>query len=404
MRVFRGLDILNPSSFFIILYVFYLLLAPLINEILKFSFDTEILPIDYNVKSLYILLVFLIFFVFSAYVLTPVLFNYKPLKNRGVTPNLNKKKALIVIILASIIVYLVHLYYFSKIGFLPLLHPDAGMVRVTAKKGYGGLLLLATGLAFTVTMISSVIYRRSNRLCKFILILNVVSLAVIVMLVGFRGPAAYLILIFFLSLYFTSDKYYSKFSIGLKWVFYGVLFLIILSLIDYLRYGNSFSISGLFQTFWTMTVNFYNFNMIYEYYSSHELLYGYSLITDFLVAVPGVPSEFMGVKLVNILNLSFDGEGMTVTAPGEAYLNFGVPGVLLYAILLGLTCELLHYYFTKSGTESAHIYLLFFSFSMSKISVAGIMPTVIFTIIPTVIMLLPLLMFVKGKSESTIYN
>ena len=82
-------------------------------------------------------------------------------------------------------------------------------------------------------------------------------------------------------------------------------------------------------------MNVYNLNEIVSYFPKRvDFYYGKSFLNDFSVAIPGSKVDFLGKELKNLLELDFAGEGVTVTAPGEGYVNFGIFGVIIHAAFL----------------------------------------------------------------------
>lgn len=393
MRIFRPLDLLNPSLFFLVYYFFYLMLVNILNVI----FDGEIIRFNVFLDTYYIICLFAFLFFLSSYIITPLIFNYTPFHVGHFRCDLILSRVWLAAVILIFLGIFIHCAYYIKLGFIPLLHENAALVRVSAKKGFGGYLLMANGAMYAGVLLLAYAYKTTNNLSKMICLLLVFISAAFIAGVGFRGPSAYLVMMFFLAQYFSSDKYVKRKAIPYIFLFYLSILIVFLSVVDYLRYGNPMSIDAFRQVFWTMTVNVYNLNNIVAGIESNRIdyLYGYSFLSDLFMVMPGVEGEFLGVQLVKMLGLSFEGEGMTVTAPGEAYINMGYPGIIIYSLLLGLIGELLFRWLLLPRTKSGIIILTFLSISFSKIVVGGVMPTLIFTLFPVCFFLLPTIMWCK---------
>ncbi|EKF9136224.1 TPA: O-antigen polymerase [Vibrio cholerae] len=393
MRTIRPLDILNPSAFFIAYYVFYILLVLFLDAFIS----NGLIRFNVRYETYFISFLFVSVFAFSSYIITPFIFKYQPKKIREIEFDINIRRVMFVSIFLVFFCLIIHFIYFFIIGFIPAFHDSVGLVRISAKKGFGGLLLLATGAGYAGALLLSGIYSHISLIKKIIIITLVVLSSLCIAGTGFRGPAAYLILLFLLSSFFCSAHYVYRNRIPIRLVLFLLFFILFLSVVDYLRYGNDFSIDALQQIIWTLTVNVYNLNNIVDGLIGGKLdyLYGYSFISDALMVFPGQRGEFLGVTLVNQLNLSFEGEGMTVTAPGEAFINFGYIGVFLYALLIGILSEILFKYFISNNKTSSIVILTFVSLSFAKFVVAGIMPTIIFTFLPVLLFLIPSILWCK---------
>jgi len=393
MRKFRFLDLLNPSAFFLMFILFYFILIILLNYI------TSVNLIKFNIRqeTYYVLYLFFVVFIVSAYIITPSILGYKPKRASFIIFDLSIKKINVVVFFLVLFGWGIHLFYFFKIGFIPSFHANVSLVRISAKAGFGGGLLLANGALYAAIILLSYKYYLANYTNKISTLLVLIMSTLIISGVGFRGPAAYLVLIFSLSTFFLSISYIKSKKIPKKLIVFCLFFILFLSVIDYLRYGNEFSLSSFLQLFWTMTVNLYNLNNIVDGILTDKLTYlwGESFLTDIAVAIPGMDSQFLGVTLVSQLGLSFEGEGMTVTAPGEAFINFGYLGVVIYAFLLGFVCEVLFQMLTTKNKASSILILSFFSLSFAKVVIAGLTPTLVFTLVPVLLFLIPSIIWCK---------
>jgi hypothetical protein len=273
-------------------------------------------------------------------------------------------------------------YLFYQADSIPLLSDNAETLRVEFSKGKGTKILLFTALIYY----GSINYFINNRLNlkSFILILLGTST---ILFLGFRSPAFYYLLACFLGYSSNNIKYLTKGTINYKLILILTILFPIASLIGLYRAG--FSPSSSLELFINMKhlflVNSNNFNWIVEGYRETDFQYGASFINDFLVGIPGSNNEFSGVKLKKYLGIDFIGQTMTVTLPGEGFINLGGLGVILHSIILGFIISFLNELFRIKNNTSNRFYLVILNIFCLRIVTGGIMPILIFVVIPIMI-------------------
>ena len=386
MRKIRFQDILHPAMFFSCFYIFFIGFSALYHWVF--------LP-DFNIETVtyFIILLYITVFLLSSNFFTPLLLSYKPRKIKFIHPKKNIKKTSVLGIILVFFGALFHLYYYFSIGFLPIFHDEVANVRVTAKQGFGGVVLLGGGAIYAGMIMLSSCFMSYGKIGKVATFLILGASVFIISGVGFRGPAAYLALVFFLNIYFTSNDYLRKNKISHKHVVLGFVFVLFLSILDRLRHGYGLSVDGVLQILWAMTVNFYNLIDIVAGMEKGDIdyYYGSSIINDFFAALPLLDGQFLGVELKVLLQKEFSGDGMTVTAPGEGFVNGGWVGVVFHAFLLGALSEIIYKIFTDKGTVNSIMILVFLSVSIARMSVSGLMPMIVFFVVPVFIFLMPAL-------------
>lgn len=399
MRKLHLLDILHPTSFFLWFYLFYIGFALFLNIFLK---NISFINLEVSNETIFIVILYPIIFLFSSYMLSVLITMKKPKKIKlNLVNDLNNKKVFYI----GILFFAVGLFLFTltylKIGFIPMFMENVDSGRVEAKAGLGKFILLGTAFLYVSMIFMFAYYNTYNKVKKISIIILLFISCMFIAGIGFRGPVAYLLLYVLLIKFFLSDEYKIKTRIPYRYFIYGIILILMLSVVDYVRHGNQFTIDSFAQIYWTMTVNLYNLNNIVTYFNFHDYHYGKSFIDDFLVAFPGSGTKFFGVVLKNELSLDFAGEGMTVTAPGEGYANGGIIGVVLHAIIFGLMFGLVYEYFCRKNSISSRILMLIIVISFSKVVVGGFMPMFIFTLTPTLIVSLLFIYLVKEKNENT---
>ena len=149
MRKIRFQDILHPAMFFSCFYIFFIGFSALYHWVF--------LP-DFNIETVtyFIILLYITVFLLSSNFFTPLLLSYKPRKIKFIHPKKNIKKTSVLGIILVFFGALFHLYYYFSIGFLPIFHDEVANVRVTAKQGFGGVVLLGGGAIYAgMIMLSS---------------------------------------------------------------------------------------------------------------------------------------------------------------------------------------------------------------------------------------------------------
>ena len=107
------------------------------------------------------------------------------------------------------------------------------------------------------------------------------------------------------------------------------------------------------------TMNVSSLNLTYIFNAFPEKInyqYGYSDIMNFLHLLSEY-SLVVTMWLKEILNVEFNGGGLTPTIIGEFYLNFGFIGVMIGMVLTGVICKLVDN--TYQNTKQPILYLIF---------------------------------------------
>jgi oligosaccharide repeat unit polymerase len=276
--------------------------------------------------------------------------------------------------------------FYAKAGGIPALAPNVEMARVTMKQGLGRYILLGGGF-FTLGVIylHLVLIGKHPRFLLHVLVWGLTGVATAVMMgVGFRAPAAFVLVTMLLARVIFSDGYQQRNRLPLRWVIVGVGLFVLLALIGYYRNTGQFTLD-VRVVIWPAVVHVGNLQTILTEFDNTSFFLGSSFVDDLMAGVPGVPGEFLGDYLKKLFDLEFPGGGITVTAPGEAYVNFGMPGVVLHAVVMGLFAG--GVYETLAGTKDVHsrILLLLVSLNMARMVTSGIVPILYFSFLPALI-------------------
>jgi len=229
-------------------------------------------------------------------------------------------------------------------GFIPLLADNAENVRVEVQAGLGFIVTPATkGLhvGALVVFTAIAVARRGMRLGVLLLLVTVPLLLTF----GFRSIALELLLEAYV-IHAVVRRGRIRFwrSAALATVLF-----VILGVTGFLR--SDIPVEFLTPQFalsiavWRAgLIDVRILQQIMEHYPSHgDFLLGWTFVADFLALFPG-PDSNSGLMLKKALGLEFAGAGITPSFPGEFYLNFGWPGVVLGSVGFGALLRRLAYW------------------------------------------------------------
>jgi oligosaccharide repeat unit polymerase len=373
------LDVLHPAVFFSALFFFYLLVGPL--ALIAFDGDAfELVSASALLHSALYLMVFLV----AALVAAPIMIGYIPKAFRYVRWNdISPARIQLAAWLFFLIGVAIHLAYFARVGFIPALHPDAASVRVSAKQGSGALVIVATAFLYSAIIVWFSYWNQTGFISRVLTTAGLTIAVGVIAGVGFRGPAGYALLAAVFSIVFHGNKYskYKRISVGL--LLWGAILIVVMTVLDRVRYGEGFHFEQILHLAWTLLVNPANLTALIEHFDSHDFLYGSSFLSDLYAAIPGLNGSFLGVHLKEQLGMTFIGEGFTVTVVGEGYVNGGTWGVVLHAFLLGILLEAAYQALARRGSQTDAMFLILLTLSASRIPVAGVTPIIFFMFAPT---------------------
>jgi oligosaccharide repeat unit polymerase len=382
IRKLRPFDLLNPSIFFVWQFVVFLLFGAIINK------TGVITLVEISNKTIFILLLYLSFFIISAFFLSNVLLMKRPqIIDTDIQYDLPVRRVLLFGMLFFVVGSVILLLLYYKMGVIPALAEDVNKARIEGRAGLGELSILGTAFLTTAVCFMSAYYDRLSRIFKIIYFLVlVVSLALFLGL-AFRGHVAILLLTVLFVRYFLSDRYKRTLRVPMYFILYGIVSLFLLAAAEAVRSGGKLSLEAFAQLYWTLSVHAYNLSRIINLIpSTIDYYYGMTFINDFLVAIPGFKSSFLSVILFKIIATtqgeSPTGMNMTITAPGEGYANLGIPGVVFHAVFLGLVSGISYNMLSQKNTLSSRIILLVLTLSLLRLVTGGIVSVFLFTLGP----------------------
>jgi len=382
IRRLRPFDLLNPSVFFVWLFVVLLLFGAIINK-------TGIITlVEISNKTIFILLLYLFSFIISAFFLSNVLLMKRPqIIDTDIQYDLPVRQVLLFGMLFFVVGSLFILLLYYNMGMVPLLAKDVNKARIEGRVGLGELTILGTSFLNTSLCFVIAYYDKLSGIFKIIFSLMLVASIILIAGLASRGQVASLLLFLLFVRYFLSDRYKRNLRIPMYFILYGIVGVFLLAAAEAVRAGGALSLTAFGEIYWTLSIHAYNLSRIIEIIpSSNHYYYGMTFINDFLVAIPGFKSSFLGVILYKIIattpGASPTGLTMTITAPGEGYANFGIPGVVFHAVFLGLVSGMSYNVLSKKNTLSSRIILVLLMLSLPRIVTGGIVPTFLFILGP----------------------
>ncbi|SDD71893.1 oligosaccharide repeat unit polymerase [Pricia antarctica] len=394
MRKIRLFNVLHPAIFFLVAFVFFLMFYPFALERYFPFFDTTL-------KTRGLLATYLIVFILAAH-LAPIYLLVKTFPNlKDMVTHVRMdikywKRAFYLFFLSGVALYL--FIYFFKMGTIPIFLDDLESARVGAKAGLGKYILIGNALISVSLVYRFAIEKFVLNKIKLISILYLLVGVFFVMGIGFRGPAAYLVVSCFLAYLIFTQKYLEEQGISFRYILTGIFFIVFLSLLGYYRHTGELSYRAIGSTAWTTAVNVSNLeDIVYNTDKTDDFYYGQTVLSDLGMAAGLHEKGFTGVILKDKYQLEFEGEGMTITSPGEAYMNFGWFGIVLHALFLGTLAGLFYEIIIRSGKLSWFVILVLFSLNFSRLAVGGIVAPGLFFLVPQLILCAAFIFIAKLK-------
>ncbi len=379
MRRLVLFNLLHPGSFFLSFYLIFLVLGPV--SLIVFP---QNLPVEVDARTLAVILLYGLCFLVSV-VSVPLLFGIRPVTTARVYLSELRGWWTVGVLLWGIGMLFMAVFY-AKAGGIPALAAHVEMARVTMKQGLGRYILLGGGfLTMGLVYLHLALTGKRHSLLVHALVWILTGAATVMLMgVGFRGPAAFMLVTMLLARVIFSRGYQNRQRLQMRWVVLGVGLFVLLALVGYYRKTGEFMLDpGVI--IWPAVVHFGNLQTILNEFDNTGFFLGSSFYNDLMVAVPGVPGEFLGDYLKKLFGLEFPGGGITVTAPGEAYVNFGIPGVILHGVLMGLLAGWTYEVLAGKNDVQSRILLLLISLNMARMVTSGVMPIIFFGLLPSVI-------------------
>jgi hypothetical protein len=264
-------------------------------------------------------------------------------------------------------------------GGVPALMEGVEQSRVEARAGRGFLVLGAIWL-LTLPAVAFVADAWRTRRRRLLALAIVVVAAVVIALIGSRGPVVKLALgaAFVALVAGRSLPRWSRLAVLVGVAVVG------LAVAAALRADWGFSAGGVvFRALWQTHVNVTNLARLTDFIpANHDYLLGGSYLTDLSVVLPG-PGVNFGAWLKDALNLHFSGGGLTVGLVGESYANFGPVIAIGLCFAAGLILSAARGYVRlDSPLDAAFAVLL--AISLGGFVQTGVMSVTLYNLIPLI--------------------
>lgn len=177
----------------------------------------------------------------------------------------------------------------------------------------------------------------------------------------------------------------------------------LLVVVGYARQNQYVKIAAIFSVIHVLCVNVNNLNVLIAHIpKTIEYYYGWTFINDTLMVLPGFDNQHISIYLKSTLGLDFPGEGMTITSPGEGYINFGFFGVFAHATLLGMLCGVIYKWATKKNTLSSRLITICVSVGVSRMPQSGFSASFYFILLPMILVVFPTILFCRKSYRNNI--
>lgn len=270
------------------------------------------------------------------------------------------------------------IFFVFKAGQIPIFSSDIENFRIEAREGMGYVTILSitfitySGLYLAISL---------NNKVRIFIILCISSF--ILLSFGNRAPMLYFLLFYFI---FLCIKYKIKINLVkvLPIALAGYLLLVLLGAYR-MNVDANLSDKFLLTLGWRPYVNLQNLDLILNYFT--DFLYGKGYWIDLYVLAPG-PDPNLGTWIKDVLRLEFDGGSVTITYLGDAFVNFGFLGVIVYPIIFPLLYIKLNNIFRRIYLKNNKIHLghailfLTISLNLGGAVSSGILSPILYGICP----------------------
>ena len=390
-------QISNPSSFFIVAYIFFICLAPIVN----INYFSKVIGTS---KIIALIILSLISYLIGDFFSDLIYKKNKNFKLKSLDNILNNTKVDKIINYIYAFGILVMVAFYLGIGNIPIFMENAEDMRAIVKQGKGSYIILSSVIFMMTTSyyIMQVFRKQTNNKTNILIYIKIIIPYMLLFGAGYRNPLAQLFLLNTITYYYIKYK-----KIKIKRLFI-IITLLLFFLIGYsiFRYSGEVSISKLStemftKILWMMFVNYSNVGMLVNLVDSHSLFYGRTYIKEFATLLPG-QNENVGVMLKNMLGMNFSGEGVTLTILGESYINFSYIGVIIIFFILGLVFKSLYYRFNLKDevSELDILFIIYMSISSLKIITGGLAVYLLYYVLPFLVIYL----FTKVVSKQIIFK
>ena len=264
--------------------------------------------------------------------------------------------------------------------------------RMAAISGSGLLINIIQLPIVVIPILYEMLGKGKNEMRKLEFAIYFVISSISILVLGFRAPLMLMLMI--LTIMIIKKKKFKQTTI----VIMVISLLLLASGLDLLRDKNPFtslSKDGQVSNSHPVMVNAFNLDRVTTTFPKvMPYQKGYTYLINFIMLKPGPDPDFtLWVK--KAVNLEFEGGGVTPTINGEFYINFGLTGVYIGFILLGILGIMLGKYSNKRNGDFISTYLIVQYFH----SISGGISNVIISIIITCIIYIGVNIFTYNEEK-----
>ena len=373
--------IFTCENLFILFYYVFIAVAPIYNVWVN--------NYKYTYNIFFIFFICLVLFVIGA----DLIVGNKYLKNEKRIKELSLGKVEGKFVVRSATLFLIIGYFFLccyLIQNLNIIMQDVENNRVIAMQGSG----IIMHLGYMILPATWILYYyhlnyKNNKLIYVYIILDIILL----LLMGFRSRVLELILLLIIIRNdFKPFKMRRLITIGVILI----ASIIIMQLFRTFISGGSADI-GIDSLISAMGVSGINSNYIFDSFPDKvPFQYGYTYWLSIKMLLPG-PDIDATLWLKNVLNLQYDGGGLTPSIIGELFINFGYIGIFIGMLILGIVCRLIDNYAKNKKINRCIYYILLLY--IPRMVGSGISTFFILTVWFLIVTFIILKLKIKGKNE-----
>lgn len=279
-------------------------------------------------------------------------------------------------------------FYFSRIGYIPLLASDAEVIRAESLSGQAFIPILGYA-CISVASIGLTLHIAQKNLWQQLLVGAVITIGIVMLLgIGYRSLAMKVFLVSFIAYCFTRYRRLPIVWLGVA----GAFLFVLLAIVGYYRLTGQLINSWeavefmLRRVIWTVFVRYlFVYDLTIAHFAQNDQwLLGGSYLMTLSTALPG-PQEHFGYWLRDELGLILSAPGpVDPTIVGEFFVNFRWLGVTVGMFLAGFFLRSLYLFVRGTGELNPHqaMFLIVLSVSLTGVVTSGIASVLLYDLMP----------------------
>jgi oligosaccharide repeat unit polymerase len=259
--------------------------------------------------------------------------------------------------------------------------------RISAQAGNGLMIFLSSLWRFAGGMLYELELKKYRSVGNWWIVI-VLCLILQIFLGSRTSVLAFLILLILMRSRYKKFKVSTVFACGLAIVMFACIY-------AYIRNEGNTNLSIVSPFFSASGVQMFNLNSVFRAFpDSVPFQGGYTYIINLLLYRPGPDVDFT-LWLKEQLGMNFAGGGVTPTVIGEAYINFGYFGIVIFMIVVGVLVKKMQY----SYKNSSYIFMISF-IAVSFFGTVGAGLGSMISILPYILLFFIMKLFVRVFQSS----